>query len=92
MPCIVKFSSLPENYQKIISDIYNEISDPANQYTKKKLRQIILQVVKSSPFKITEIMHPDTGSVFSTLYTPEEKFVAVDTLKAMLPTLELYQT
>ena len=92
MPCIVKFSSLPENYQKIISNIYNEISDPVNQYTKKKLRQVILQVVKSSPFKIIDMIHPVIGSVFATLYTPEEKFVAVDTLKAMLPTLELYQT
>ena len=92
VPCIVKFSSLPENYQKIISDIYKEISDPANQYTKKNLKEIILKVVKSSPFEITDIMHPVIGHVFSTLYTPEEKFIAVDTLKAMLPTLELYQT
>ena len=92
VPCIVKFSSLPENYQKIISDIYKEISDPINQYTKKNLKEIILNVVKSSPFEIIDIMHPVIGQVFSTLYTPEEKFVAVDTLKAMLPTLELYQT
>ena len=92
VPCIVKFSSLPENYQKIISDIYKEISDPTNQYTKKNLKEIILKVVKSSPFEITDIMHPVIGHVFSTLYTPEEKFIAVDTLKAMLPTLELYQT
>ena len=92
VPCIVKFSSLPENYQKIILDIYKEISDPINQYTKKNLKEIILNVVKSSPFEIIDIMHPVIGQVFSTLYTPEEKFVAVDTLKAMLPTLELYQT
>ena len=59
---------------------------------KKKLRQVILQVVKSSPFKIIDMIHPVIGSVFATLYTPEEKFVAVDTLKAMLPTLEPYQT
>jgi hypothetical protein len=26
------------------------------------------------------------------LYTPEEKLIAIDTLKAMLPTLEHYQT
>lgn len=91
-PCIIKFSTLPENYQKIILDIYKEISDPINQYTKKNLKEIILNVVKSSPFEIIDIMHPVIGQVFSTLYTPEEKFVAVDTLKAMLPTLELYQT
>jgi hypothetical protein len=91
-PCIIKFSTLPENYQNIIKDIYNEIVKPENQYTKAMVKELILAVVKSSPFEITSLKHSTLGHTFSTLYTPEEKFIAVDTLKAMLPTLEHYQT
>lgn len=91
-PCIIKFSTLPENYQNIIKDIYNEITKPENQYTKAMVKELILAVVKSSPFEITSLKHSTLGHTFSTLYTPEEKFIAVDTLKAMLPTLEHYQT
>lgn len=91
-PCIIKFSTLPENYQNIIKDIYNEIAKPENQYTKAMVKDLILAVVKSSPFEITSLKHSTLGHTFSTLYTPEEKFIAVDTLKAMLPTLEHYQT
>ena len=91
-PCIVKFSALPENYQNIIKDIYTEIVKPENQYTKAMVKELILTVVKSSPFAITLLNHPTLEHTFSTLYTPEEKFIAVDTLKAMLPTLEHYQT
>jgi hypothetical protein len=91
-PCIIKFSTLPENYQNIIKDIYNEISKAENQYTKDMVKNLILEVVKSSPFVIISLKHPTLGHTFSTLYTPEEKFIAVDTLKAMLPTLEHYQT
>lgn len=91
-PCIVKFSALPENYQNIIKDIYNEISKSENQYNKAMVKELILTVVKSSPFAITLLNHPTLEHTFSTLYTPEEKFIAVDALKAMLPTLEHYQT
>lgn len=91
-PCIIKFSTLPENYQNIIKDIYNEITKPENQYTKAMVKELILAVVKSSPFEVTSLKHQTLGHTFSTVYTPEDKFIAVDTLKAMLPTLELYQT
>jgi hypothetical protein len=91
-PCIIKFSTLPENYQNIIKDIYNEITKPENQYTKDMVKKLILTVVKSSPFEVTSLKHPTLHHTFSTVYTPEDKFIAVDTLKAMLPTLEHYQT
>lgn len=91
-PCIIKFSTLPENYQNIIKDIYNEIVKPENQYTKDMVKKLILAVVKSSPFEVTSLKHPILGHTFNTVYTPEDKFIAVDTLKAMLPTLEHYQT
>ena len=91
-PCIIKFSTLPENYQNIIKDIYNEIAKPEHQYTKNIVKKLILNVVKSSPFEVTSLKHPTLGHTFSTVYTPEDKFIAADTLKAMLPTLEHYQT
>lgn len=89
-PCIVKYSSLPDVYQNIISDIYNLIStvDPTtNQpFTKQAVRNLITEVAQSNPMVVYEYKN------YFKLYTPEEKFIAVDTLKAMLSTLELYQT
>ena len=100
-PCIVKFSSLPENFQNIVKVIYDEIvntnasaealTNPDIGYLKKTVKQIISSIVRSSPFDITEV-YGTKGNVITKLYTPEEKFIAVDTLKAMLPTLELFQT
>lgn len=91
-PCIVKFSSLPKEYQEIITNIYNDISDPTNNYTKDLVRELIMSIVKSNPFEQLNLKNIATAKQIIKLHTPEEKFLAVDTLKAMIPTLELYKT
>jgi hypothetical protein len=65
-PCIVKFSSLPENFQNIVKDIYEVIvnniptRDPrrANdqyEYSKDTVKKMIATIVRSSPFEILKM-------------------------------------
>lgn len=100
-PCILKFNSLPTEYQELITSIYNEVnntnSNVENQaaqtiYLKDNIRQLIQQVVKSSPFEVVTLKSPLSNKEIVKVYTPEEKFIVADVLRAILPTLELYKT
>ena len=96
LPCIVKYSSLPDVYQNIIKDIY-EIISKGDEYTKQAftrqfVKNRITEIAQSNPMEVFDVIHDKNGDILFTLYTPEEKFIAIDTLKAMLPTLEEYQT
>ena len=89
-PCIVKFSSLPEVYQEILELIAAEFIE-ANGYTKQDLRNLVKEIAKSNPLNRFDIKN-NAGDVITELYTPEEKFLAIDALKAIIPTLEEYNT
>lgn len=108
--CVIKFSNLPDNFQFVVKELYDIISNNKisfitdedketykdYKYTKKAVRSLILEIVQSNPFEILNLKNKDfrdgIQNPLITLYTPEEKFIAVDVLKAMLPTLEVYQT
>jgi hypothetical protein len=99
IPCIVKYSSLPDVYQNIIKDIfdtitkgYQDASGNTIGYTKQIVKNFIESIAKTSILQTITLTVPDTNTEFLTLYTPEEKLIAIDTLKALLPTLELRQT
>ena len=95
IPCLVTYKNLSDVYQNIIKDIYdiivkgNEITN--QEYTKQEVRDLINDIAKSSPIEIY-VIRDDAGAELTTLYTPEEKLIAIDTLKAMLPTLQEYET
>jgi hypothetical protein len=96
--CIVKCSSLPDVYQQIVKDIFDTISkgyEDANGetmfYTKQLVRDYIEQVSKTNVLQTVSLTTPNNKE-FLTLYTPEEKLIATDTLKALIPTLELRKT
>ena len=100
-PCILKFSSFPKEYQNIITTIYNEITNVNASattqntqivYLKDHLRAMVNELVKSSPFTVVDLRSPFTDNIIITLYTPEEKFIAIDVLRAIIPTLEEYKT
>ena len=98
IPCIVKYSSLPDVYQNITKDIYETITGGYKNssgttvfYTKQQVRDIIEEIAKTNILQVYRLKNP-TGAESLTLYTPEEKLIAVDSLKALLPTLELRQT
>lgn len=88
--CIVKYDSLPDVYQEIITDMLNEFEE-ANGYTKQDLRDLVINIAKSNPIVRFDIKNKK-GKVIMELYTPEEKFLAIDCLKAIIPTLEEYNT
>lgn len=99
IPCIVKYSSLPDVYQNIIKDIFDTITagyqDASSNnvgYTKQIVKNFIESIAKTSILQTITLTIPNTNTEFLTLYTPEEKLIAVDTLKALLPTLELRKT
>ena len=98
IPCIVKYSSLPEVYQNIAKDIFEAITAGYKNssgntvfYTKQQVRDLVEQIAKTSILQVYVLKDP-AGAEILTLYTPEEKLVAVDSLKALIPTLELRQT
>jgi hypothetical protein len=99
LPCVVKYSSLPEVYQNIIKDIfdtiqagYEDTNGNSMYYTKQMVRDFIETIAKTSIMEVISLKIPNTNTEFIKLYTPEEKLIAVDTLKALLPTLELRKT
>lgn len=98
-PCVVKYSSLPEVYQNIIKDIFDTITagyeDTAGNtmyYTKQMARDFVETIAKSSLTEVISLKVPNTQTEFLKLYTPEEKLIAVDTFKALVPTLEQRKT
>lgn len=97
--CIVRCSSLPDVFQNVIKDIFNAITagyKDANgnvmYYTKQMAREYLDTVAKSHVLQTVSLTAPNANESFVTLYTPEEKLLATDTLKALIPTLELRKT
>lgn len=88
--CVITYDSLPELYQDIIKYIAKEFTE-ANGYTKQDLRDYVIDIAKSSPIARFDLK-TKKGKVAVELYTPEEKFLAIDCLKAIIPTFDLYNT
>ena len=80
-------------YKSIIKDIYDIIvkgDENGKEYTKQFVRDKITEIAKSNILEIINIKFTSANIV--KLYTPEEKLLAIDTLKAMLPILQEYET
>lgn len=89
---------MPDVYQNITKDIFEAIaagyknsSGATVFYTKQQVRDLIEQIAKTNILQVHVLKDP-AGVEILTLYTPEEKLIAADSLKALLPTLELRQT
>ena len=89
-PCLVRFSSLPDAYQEILIAIAEEYT-AINGYTRPDVRAIITEIAKTSPVE-TYILKNKAGKEVTKIYNPEEKFLAIDALKAMLSELDEYDT
>lgn len=88
--CIAKYSLLPDYYQNIIELIADEFTE-GNGYTKQDLRDRVIQIGKSKSLDPISLMTNKNKELMK-LYTPEEKFLAIDCLKARIPELEEYNT
>ena len=88
--CIAKYSSLDEAWQELIVAIAEEFI-PENGYTRQDVRDIVAEIAKTKPID-TYTIKSKAGYDVIKLYTPEDKFIAVDALKAMLSGLDEYDT
>jgi len=92
-PCMAKFSSFSKTDQELFTKLYNGfLLDDKVEHTKQQVRDIIKTIAKSKPTDFVDVESPITGQVFAILYTPEEKLMAVDLLKVIIPELEPYNT
>jgi hypothetical protein len=88
--CVVTFSSLPDLYQELIIAIAEEFTSD-NGYTRPDVRKLVEEIAKTSPIETYTIKSKNGGEV-AKIYNPEEKFIAIDALKAMLSELDEYDT
>lgn len=88
--CIIKYSSLPDLYQEIVVSIAEEFNGQ-NGYTRQEISDRITEIAKTSPIE-TYILKDKNGNEITKIYNPEEKFLAIDALKAVLPELDEYDT
>ena len=81
------FSKWAKIYQKLVNDLYHNISDdPARALSdneKTKLLDLVTEIATTAPHEKFEIVSPITAEVVCTLYTPEDKMIANDVLKNM---------
>lgn len=86
--CMIKYSSLPDLYQEIIMAIAEEFNRQ-NGYTRQEIRDRVTEIAKTSPVE-TYSLKGKNGNEVTKIYNPEEKFLAIDALKAVLPELDEY--
>lgn len=94
--CVVKYSSLPDLWQDLIKKIAAECTAD-NGWTKQEINDWIKSIAASSPTQKVDLYEsgqdgPRPGEIFATVYSPEEKEIAIDALKACRTQLELYKT
>lgn len=89
-PCLVRYSSLPDFYQEIIVAIAEEFTSQ-NGYTRQDVRDRVIEIAKTSPVETYMLKDKNGGDVIK-IYNPEEKFIAIDALKAMLSELDEYDS
>jgi hypothetical protein len=83
------FKSWGKLYQKIVTDIFNELGpilaqaeiDGTVDTVKKAILDLIRQVANTGPQEKFVLINPIYGNVITTLYTPEDKCLANDVLK-----------
>lgn len=88
--CMIRYSSLPDLYQEIVVSIAEEFNRQ-NGYTRQEIRDKVTEIAKTSPIE-TYILKGKNGNEVTKIYNPEEKFLAIDALKAVLPELDEYDT
>lgn len=66
-------------FQKIGTEIYEYLTETA--VTDADLNQMIESIAKSSPVKKLDLICPVDGGVITELYSPEEKYIAMNVLK-----------
>ena len=75
------FSKYAKIYQELITAIYEGLKDLTSDAEKQRLLDIVQQMSLTGPQEAFPIIHPVTGEVICTAYTPEDKVLASSALK-----------
>lgn len=70
---------LAPNYRAIIEKIYNSLTEDA--IANDALELLLKDIAKSSPTQVLSLTHPTTNQLIVKLRNPEEKSIAMNTLK-----------
>lgn len=73
------WEQLAPNYRAIIEKIYNSLTE--DTIANDALELLLKDVAKSSPTQVFSLIHPTTKQLITKLRNPEEKFIAINTLK-----------
>jgi hypothetical protein len=75
------FSQYAKIYQELITAIYDGLKDLTSDSDKQSILEIVKNMSLTSPQETFDILHPITGEVICTVYTPEDKVLASAALK-----------
>lgn len=75
------FSKYAEIYKKLVAKIYEALKDLTSDADKQLFLDFVNDISLTAPQETFDLLHPHTGEVICTLYTPEDKMLASDVLK-----------
>jgi hypothetical protein len=75
------FNNFAAIYKKLVLALYNGLKNLVSDQEKTLLLDIVTDIAATSPQEKFEVVHPVTGELICTLYTPEDKLIANDLLK-----------
>ena len=75
------FGKYAKIYQDLIKNIYEGLKDLVSDTNKQSILDIVKEMSLTSPQEAFDILHPITGEVICTAYTPEDKVLAGAALK-----------
>jgi hypothetical protein len=75
------FGSYLKIYRELITAIYVSLKDLTSDADKQSILEIVKSLSLTSPQETFDIVHPITGEVICTVYTPEDKVLASAALK-----------
>ena len=75
------FSKYAKIYQDLIKAIYEAFKDLTSDEEKESIMTIVKEMSLTAPQEKFDIIHPVTGEVVATVYTPEDKILAGAALK-----------
>jgi hypothetical protein len=75
------FSKYAKIYRDLISSIYDALKDLTSDDEKQSILDIVKAMSLTAPQEQFDVLHPITGEVICTVYTPEDKVLASAALK-----------
>ena len=75
------FNKWADIYKKLVMALYDNLKDLTSDKEKMLLLDVVTNIAATSPQETFDVLHPVTGKVICTLYTPEDKMIANDILK-----------